>query len=391
MTANLRRRKLAVFLYGLTLVGLLGYSFSQVDLNLTLSSNPWYQIVQQRLIFLGYFKRQTSTFIYLFLLLLLFICQGFFFLEAKRKKVSENFVWKLSLLSCSILLFSYPAFSYDIFNYIFDTRILVTHHLNPWKFTALDFPHDLWTRFMRWTHRTYPYGPAWLLLTIPFYFFGAGKFTFTLLAYKLLGAVSYLVCIWAIRKILKAISSKETVLGMIVFALNPLVIIESLVNAHLDVTMAALLLIAVLFRIRGKIIFAWIFFILSAGIKFVTASALPAWVWWKGRQERFQTNALVMLGCISIVTLIVIIYREPLPWYLVTPLAVVALLPQQKALILLAQALSLGMMLRYAPYLLHGDYSDWVRTTRDLLTIMPLLLSVGVLWIKRKNYFSVCS
>jgi len=48
------------------------YSYSQIDLNLTLFSNHFYQAFQQQMIKLGYFNRPLSASIYLILIILLF-------------------------------------------------------------------------------------------------------------------------------------------------------------------------------------------------------------------------------------------------------------------------------------------------------------------------------
>jgi len=381
-----QKRNLAILLYGLTLGSLLIYSFSQIDLNLTLSGNPWYQAFQHKLILLGYYERPTSTVIYLLILLLLFAFQMYWLKAAKKGTLSEKTVWKLSLLSASVLLFSYPAFSHDIFNYIFDTRLLITHHVNPWQFTALDFPLDLWTRFMRWTHRTYPYGPTWLLITIPFYVIGMGKFSLTLLSFKVLGAVSYLICVWAIRRILTVSSPKDVSFGMVLFALNPLILIESLVSTHIDTTMAAVFLLAVLLGMKGKNIAAWLVWAISGGIKFVTAFTFPAWLWWRGREERLQTALVVMFLLVMCATVAAALSHELLPWYLITPLAAGALLPGRRTLNVLMQAFTVGLLLRYAPYLLKGEYSAWVKTAREWVTFLPLLGTVVFLWLRKKSF-----
>lgn len=372
---------------------LVAYSYSQIDLNLTLSSNAFYQNIQQQLITLGYFKRPVSTAIFLTLLLILFSLQVFFIRQARLGKLKALTVGKLAVASAAILLFAYPAFSHDIFNYMFDARLLVTHGVSPWEFTALDFPQDLWTRFMRWTHRTYPYGPLWLFVTIPFYILGAGKFTLTLLWFKFLGAASYLASVWFIKNILRRTSPKNVATGMVLFALNPLILIESLVNAHIDITMAALFLFAMyLAVVKKKRLAGWIALFASSAIKFVTIAVVPVWVWWRGERQRFEKAAVGMLLVLLLATGIVIVLREPLPWYFITPLAIGALLPQRREFVVFGVALSMGLLLSYSPYLLRGDYSQWVKTTRTIVTIAPLALALfGILWRKRKSSSSLSS
>jgi len=145
--------------YSLLLLFLIIYSYSQIDLNLTLSSNQLYQSIQQQLIYLGYFNRPLSTVVFTILLFLLFTFYFFILYLVNKKKVTLQKILLLVVLTCVILLFSYPAFSHDIFNYMFDARIVTKYYQNPYFHSALDFPNDLWTRFMHWTHRTYPYGP----------------------------------------------------------------------------------------------------------------------------------------------------------------------------------------------------------------------------------------
>src|SRR3989338_10766362 len=191
-----------VFFYSVLVFSFSLYSYSQIDLNLTLSGNRQYQAVQTILINLGYFNRPLSAAIYALLLILMFV----FFLWLLKLSTEQNFpIFRLVLvLICLNLIFafiSYPAFSHDFFNYLFDARIVTKYHLNPYQYKALDFPDDLWIRFMHWTHRTYPYGPVWLAATLPFSFIGFQKFVLTLLSFKFLFVLIYSGNLFLIGKI----------------------------------------------------------------------------------------------------------------------------------------------------------------------------------------------
>ena len=152
-----------IFAYFFVLFLLSIYSYSQIDLNLTLLQTPWFLSFKSALINLGYYNRPLSTVIFTVLVLLLYI------IKPKKIILAIGGV-------CLISLLSYPFLSHDFFNYIFDARIVTLYHQNPYFFKALDFPNDTWIRFMQWTHRTYPYGPVWLVLTIIPSFLGFGKF-----------------------------------------------------------------------------------------------------------------------------------------------------------------------------------------------------------------------
>ena len=234
-----------VFGYWFLAIIIVVYSYSQIDLNLTLSSNSLYQTFQQKMIQLGYFNRSLSAFIYLTLIILLFANYYLLITLTKKGKLRLSQIWLLILVAGGIFLFSYPAFSHDIFNYIFDVRILLYHKANPWMYTALDFPIDPWTRFMHWTHRTYPYGPFWIIASIIPYALGFGKFVLTLFNFKLLLSFSYLGSCYLVYKISQSFKQEMAMINLSLFAFNPLVLNESLISPHLDIFMVFLGLLAI--------------------------------------------------------------------------------------------------------------------------------------------------
>ena len=372
----------------LTLLALVVYSYSQIDLNLTLTAFAPYQRVQRSLIELGYFQRPLSTMIFVLLISALFVFELYFISLIRRGVMGMSDALKLTVVAGVILTASYPAFSYDIFNYIFDARLWITHGVEPWRYTALDFPADEWTRFMHWTHRTYPYGPVWLPLTIPFYLLGLGKFTLTLMWFKLLGLAAYLTSAKLIQKILTITEPKHATLGMVLYSLNPLILIESLVSAHIDVTMTAFLLLSIYLALnKRRKILSFFVLVISGGIKFITAAAIPVWLWWMTKSKKTTQAFLLMLAAVALATITAFLSREILPWYVIPVLALSSLLPRQADLKIFNIALSLGLLLRYAPFLLRGDYSQWVLSTRNLLTVAPLVLAVVVILWKRKKIF----
>src|SRR3989338_1949252 len=174
-----------LLLYIFSLFLLFIYSYTQVDLNLILSSSGVYQSIQNNLTWVGYFNRPLSSAIYIFILFCLFVFYFILVKEVKNGRLKGKKFLFILCISSFLTFFSYPAFSHDLFNYMFDARIVTKYHYNPYFYKALDFPDDSWIRFMRWTHRTYTYGPVWLLTTIPFSALGFGKFVVTLLNFKL--------------------------------------------------------------------------------------------------------------------------------------------------------------------------------------------------------------
>jgi len=383
--------KILILFYIFILVSLTIYSYSQIDLNLTLSSNSLYQLFQNQMIQLGYFNRPLSTAIFLIILFLLFTIYYLLLKLVEQKKLSlAGSLW-LIIASSIIIFFAYPAFSHDFFNYMFDARIVTKYHANPYLFKALDFPDDLWIRFMHWTHRTYPYGPIWLLLTIPFSFLGFGKFVLTLLNFKLMFLLFHFCNIYLIYKILKKISPKNAIIGMAFYAFNPLIQIESIVSPHNEVVMLTFLLLGIyLFFIQQRKTFAILSLLFSVGIKFVTLILLPFFVLYPKKKINWLLKSILfmLIGALFVE----IIYREPYPWYFILPIGVGALLVENYIIRIVAVLTSLGVLLRYAPYLYQGNYNseavtfqNWIFYSFLFLILMFVIFNLAKKLIRIKE------
>jgi len=283
--STIEKRILA--LWAIASIFLFLYTFTQVDLSLTLSSLPFVAKVLLGFQYIGFFNRPLSSQMYVLLILLFSSLYIFTTLRVGRKEISKKGLFKLTFVITLLLTFSYNAFSYDVFNYIFDAKIVTHYHENPYIHKALDFPGDPMLSFMRWTHRVYPYGPVWLALTVPLSFVGAGFFLPTFFLFKILAALSYLCSVWFLYKIAVIVKKEKALLVTAIFALNPLVLIESLVSAHLDIVMTALMLMAVYFLFSKKGIKSYVFLALSIGIKYASGFLLPLFIFNKWTKSYF--------------------------------------------------------------------------------------------------------
>lgn len=333
-----------IVLYLLLLLALGVYSYSQIDLNLTLFQNSWFLTFQNQMIQLGYFNRQLSAWIFLAITILLFVGYIYFLRSAKHKLL-------VILAGIAMLgIFSYPAFSHDIFNYMFDARIAIFHRANPYTSTALMFPGDTWTRFMQWTHRTYPYGPTFLPISFAFYALGLNKFVLTLFWFKVMAVSAYLGSSYVIYKL-----AKEK--GLLLFALNPLVIYEGVVAGHLDIVMLFFALWGYyLWKQKRKSlsIASWL---ISIGIKYATAIQLPVLFIPKlsDKQRELLLILLAYAGALG-----QIISREILPHYFLVPLGFSALRTDNKYIVWTGIILSfLLLIFRYYPFILTGQWPKY--------------------------------
>ena len=362
--------------YPLTLIVLFIYSFTQVDLNLTLSSNPLYLALQKNLTFIGYFNRPISSLIFILIILSLTIHYIFLIRAAVKNQVSKSEITKLIFITAFILLLSYPAFSHDIFNYIFDARIIAKYGQNPYQFTALDFPSDTWTRFMHWTHRTYPYGPLWVISSLPFYIIGLGKFVLTLILFKLLFLLSYIGSIVYIRKISSIIKIEPINQSLVFFAFNPLIIIETQVSPHNEILMLFLTLIGLFFFLKGKIYKSLLMMIAAGLIKFISFIYIPILLVLNHKKLSSEKFILLLISVTSLVLIPVILSRELYPWYMITIIGLGSLLKKSLLLKLIIIALSLGTLVRYIPYLYSGEYTQITANWQLILTCLPVIIAI---------------
>lgn len=355
---------------------LLLFSYTQVDLSLTISQATIFQTVQKAFQYIGFYQRELATYWYVGLLIAFYALYWAACLMAQKGIVSVRNIWQIILCITILLLFSYPAFSYDIFNYMFTAKTVLVYHKNPYAVIPLQFTGvEPWLSFMRWTHLPSAYTPFWILLSLPAYLLGLGYFLTTLWSIKALAVGGYIGLVWFVGKILKKKDSKYQALGMAIVALNPLVIFETLVSGHNDIIMMAFAMMAVYALVSGKKITSFFLMSVATALKLMTIFLLPVLA--------FGYRPVWFLGVMVVGLAIVVLQREILPWYFVWIVPFVALLPRKNWLLLLSGAFSLGLLLRYAPYFYFGHWNDPVPMIKLWVTIVPPALAAVFLLRKK--------
>ncbi len=371
----------------LVIVLLFLYSFTQIDLSLTLSQASVWQSVQKSFQYIGYFNRPFSTILFISILILMFAYYIWFLKKAIRKELKTKDLIVLIVSTAVVLSFSYNAFSYDLFNYIFDAKIVTHYHENPYFHRALDYPADPMLSFMRWTHRVYPYGPVWLGLTIPISFIGMNIFLLTFFLFKFLITGFYLASVFLIYKINKKINPDHAIFNTAFFALNPLIIIESLVSSHHDIVMIFFALVGInLFFLRKRIL-AIILIIISSQVKIPTIGLLmPLVVSFIPFKERLDNNKFIILSIISmfLASGYALTIIEIQPWYFIWILPFIALLKPNKYVMSLTIGFSLGLLLRYTVLLYFGNWDGIGVPIRNALTIITPLVFIAFVYVYNK-------
>ena len=358
-----------VALYGLLLVFFGIYSYWLIDPNITFFQNSYWVQFRDWAVYLGYYRRDISWIVYFALLILLFVFHFIFLKKFKHYSVLR-IAGIVALFGC----ISYPFLSHDLFNYLFDARILTHYGLNPYTHTALDFQKDLWTRFMHWTHRTYPYGPTFLPLTLIPSYLGWGKFSITFFLYKLMNGILYFLAIYLLNK-------KDKKAAMI-FATHPLIIIEGLVNGHNDLIAVSIGIIGIYLLEKKYNIWSHVLFLFSAGIKYVTAPII-------GLISTLRITRYMKFLFIAQISIILYLCwkMEIQPWYFLSLFVFLPFFPQvlEKLSILF-----LGLLLSYYPFIRFGDWTAKTVALKHEIVFTATLLQGAffiIFYLQKRKFF----
>lgn len=336
------------------------YTYTLTDLNLTLSENLLVLELQKKLQHFGFYQRNLSTIVFISISIFWIF---FYFVLTKFKIYSKHTKKALIVLLIIPLIFSFSAFiSYDIFNYIFDAKIITQYHSNPYQFAALDFPNDPMLNFMRWTHRTYPYGPLWLVPGILITLL-TSKLLIQILLFKILAVATLLYS----QQMLNNLNKKNELL----FIFNPLIIIEVLISSHNDIYIAFFTILSiVLLRRKSLSIFS---LISGAMIKYANIFLTPAYIFFKTPNQQFYL-AVYLLTVFSII--LATLRSEFQPWYIVWLLPLAYLLKQGSKLRTYTLIISLLLPISYYPYIQTGTYEGLAYSYKYIILIVSIPLSV---------------
>lgn len=354
-----------IMVYGVAAILLFLFSYTQVDLSLTLSQVSIFQTIEKVFQHIGFYLRPIASGWYVGLVVLFFVLYVVVLVKTPKLRT----LWTIIFVITAILVFSYPAFSYDIFNYMFTAKTVLMYHKNPYAVIPLQFTGvEPWLSFMHWTHLPSAYTPLWIVFTLPAYILGFGKFLLILWNIKILVAGFYIMTCWYIGKILEKKDPATRALGIAIFALNPLVIFETLVSGHNDIVMMAIAVASLYYS-------SYFLMAIATAMKLMTIFLFPVMI--------FGYKPMWNLVAMGIGLILVLTQRDILPWYWVWIMPFIALLPRNKPLVILASAVSGGLLLRYAPFFYFGHWNAPVPTIEFWVTLVPPVLAGVFLLIKK--------
>lgn len=367
----------SIFLFCFTLI-----SYAFVDGN----------IPYLRVLYSGFHtqNREVTAFVYAILLVTFFIFYFLFIRLYIKKKLFLRDVIVLIGMTVVILLFSYPAIlSSDIFNYIVTAKVLFYYHENPYVIMPIEFIGEPYVVFTRAANKIALYGSAWLFISLFPYFLGFGNFIATLFGFKLIASFFYVGTGIVMYKLTK------NVFQMLLFILNPLVIIEILISGHNDIVMVFFVLLSYYLLQKKRFFWAIIAFLFSIGIKYVSIVLLPIFVYILVRtiqKEKINWHKIFSLSGWAMIGVFLLspVREEFYPWYVVWFLSFAVLIPKKNLLLLVSQVLTFTTLLRYIPVLYTGMYGGIVPIAKEIVTFVPLLIIICFVFFRKgiKKYES---
>ncbi len=191
---------------------------------------------------------------------------------------SKRFVaWVAAVVAAVLAVAGPPALSSDIYAYVGYARLQLFHHANPYETTqlALGALHDPTAPFLRWPISS-PYGPLWTLISMG----AVAVFPRTVIwgpvvLLKLINAAAVLWMAEVGRRLSEKVAPGRGPTVFAALALNPLFLMEGVVNGHNDVVMAALVLWALLAAAERRFTLSFLLLGLSVAVKFFPLLLAP--------------------------------------------------------------------------------------------------------------------
>jgi alpha-1,6-mannosyltransferase len=341
---------------------------------------------------IGYFvDRQDFT--HFFIVYSSLFAVYFWVLKTVKSEVDFSFWLKTALILRGCLIFAMPNFSDDIYRFIWDGR-LINMGINPFDFKPVYyFEHQLYTDVL--TPKLYQflnsknYHTVYPSVCQAFFSFAVWIFPKNIYATTLVIKTFVCLCdigsIFLVKKLLSngfhigrlkspAIDMHDTqyaIRNTLLYALNPLIIIELCQNIHFEGVAIFFFLLAIFLIQKNKIVFSSLAFSLSVATKILPLMLLPFFL-----KNLGWRKAIVYYLIISIFTLL-----------LFMPLYNATFLPNLKSSLDLYNKkfefnASIYYLVREVGFWIRGY--NWGQFTTPYLNAI-VLISIGFLFLKQKK------
>lgn len=177
--------------------------------------------------------------------------------QERQAKQAHRLIWIGAIVAGIIFVLTPGMLSGDIIVYTSYSRLMVVHQANPYFTPLAAFPQDPYVPLDYWAKTIAAYGPIWLAvcgfwgLWTPL--LGSDPRGYVL-AFRLFALAAHLLNTWLVIAILRerGCAPRMVTLGALLYAWNPLVLLESSLGGHNDVFMVTFILLGTWFATRAE-------------------------------------------------------------------------------------------------------------------------------------------
>lgn len=365
-----------IIAYTFFLLAFCFFSYAFVDPNLVYLKNLYTGFALER--------RPIITLVYTLFIIIFFILYIFLLRLIQKKNLELKTLKFVIGITFLILLFSFPSMlSYDIFNYMTTAKVAFHYRENPYIVMPIEFIGEPYLFFTRAANKIALYGPSWITMTAIPHFFGFGNFILTLFSFKIFISLFYLGSTILIFRFSKSL------LSVSLFALNPLILIETLISSHNDIAMIFFTLLSFWLLSKKRIAFSLLAILLSILIKYATVFLVPIYLYVLFKIIRRQKIDWDKTFYLSAISMFVVFFLSPFreemyPWYAIWFLPFISLISNRRLVLYASLSLSFSLLLRYIPFMYWGTYFGQTPIAKIILTTVPSVIMVLILVIRGK-------
>jgi tetratricopeptide (TPR) repeat protein len=206
---------------------------------------------------------------------------------------------------CSWLCLQPYLSSQDIFSYAFYSHIFTWYHANPYVAVPRDFPYDPLFGAIFWKDQPSNYGPLWTYLSALVSIIAGGQSGAAIAGLRVLAALAGILGTPIIWSFAHRVSPAYRMVATLLWAWNPLLLVESAGAGHNDVLMALFIIASLALWYHGRRTGGITFLVLAFLTKYVAAILIPlflvAWLTSEpGRRVSIIARTLVVGAMLTV-------------------------------------------------------------------------------------------
>jgi len=198
-----------------------------------------------------------------------------------------------------------PVLSSDIYLYALFGRMATYYGLNPYLVPGRAIEADVVWPFVCWRDVTTHYGPVWTMISAGLAALGDNNVLLTVLVFKGAVAISHLANCLLVLCLARRFTGGDGLGPLLLYAWNPLIVIETAGSGHNEAVMMSLALLGLLLIDRGRLHGGVILLTMSTLVKYLTGILLLFSVIRVVKEEHTTRRRLSALARISAIGVLV--------------------------------------------------------------------------------------